>query len=267
LAPSTGQDIIDDLTHLFQFITTLPISLHQLFLSGYSGGGYPLRLAGVLAAEEAKKSNPAYTVLGLVSYFGMTGDSFLDYWLTPRGTSGQELDFSRLEEIQKELAKGYEGFMQGGEEYSDAPYTAELSGHTPTRGIIWDYWHVTGSINDSISGKAGLSKMLVDLPHDKRQDAIPVELQGVFPQIYFKKNAKDIPPMLLIHGDADQAVPYEESVAAFKDLQAGGGNVELKTIKGANHNLEVGGVHPEETYEVYRYTVEWMLKRVEEAKK
>ncbi|MFQ6612410.1 MAG: alpha/beta hydrolase family protein [Fidelibacterota bacterium] len=48
-------------------------------------------------------------------------------------------------------------------------------------------------------------------------------------------------PIRLYHGDADEAVPYSNSVEAEKELKARGADIELITIPGASHG---GGVLP-----------------------
>jgi len=45
------------------------------------------------------------------------------------------------------------------------------------------------------------------------------------------------PPVLLIHGDADQLVPYGSSVDARTTLTENGGAAELVTIPGAGHEI------------------------------
>jgi fermentation-respiration switch protein FrsA (DUF1100 family) len=139
-----------------------------------------------------------------------------------------------------------------------------LEGRRADRGPLWEYWHAMGTINDAISGEAGLSARLAALPYTERLAAIPAAHHAVFPQVYFAdpKNAAHLPPLLMVHGDSDEAVPYAESLTTLKALQAGGGNVELVTVPGGNHNLEVNGEFPQATKDAYAYTVEWMLKQL-----
>ncbi|MNO63798.1 Carboxylesterase LipF [compost metagenome] len=46
---------------------------------------------------------------------------------------------------------------------------------------------------------------------------------------------KEYPPTLLLHGDQDTDVPYEQSVLIYKKLQEQGVDAELITIEGADH--------------------------------
>ncbi len=51
-------------------------------------------------------------------------------------------------------------------------------------------------------------------------------------------------PVLFIHGNADDIVPYSSSVAGVAALQAAGGTAELLTIEGAGHEI-TGPPRPE----------------------
>ncbi|MBW5466317.1 alpha/beta hydrolase fold domain-containing protein [Brevibacillus formosus] len=46
----------------------------------------------------------------------------------------------------------------------------------------------------------------------------------------------DAPPVLIMHGDADDVVPYEQSVELFYALRRAGNNASMYKIKGAGHN-------------------------------
>ncbi len=47
--------------------------------------------------------------------------------------------------------------------------------------------------------------------------------------------AKNVPPMLLLHGDADELVPYEQGVAMYEALREAGHEAEMICIDGAPH--------------------------------
>jgi acetyl esterase/lipase len=59
--------------------------------------------------------------------------------------------------------------------------------------------------------------------------------------------SKQTPPMLLIHGEADDVVPVSQSIEFHKALSAKGGQVELVIIKGVNHSFI--GPDPARTHE------------------
>jgi acetyl esterase/lipase len=60
----------------------------------------------------------------------------------------------------------------------------------------------------------------------------PEQVKAASPITHVKPNP---PPMLLIHGDKDFAVPAAQSVALGDALRKAGGEVEVKIYEGANH--------------------------------
>lgn len=50
-------------------------------------------------------------------------------------------------------------------------------------------------------------------------------------------NLADAPPFLLFHGTNDQVVPFAQSVAFEKKLQAAGDEATLRSVQNANHNF------------------------------
>jgi hypothetical protein len=134
LVPSSGFDILADMSALFSYLLTLPIRHHQPFLAGFSGGGYPLRLATVLAAEEKRRDNPRFTVLGWVSFCGMGGDFLLDHWLTPRSSvTKQPLGPDHEPSETEQWTVNLEAWYETDTEFSDLPYTDGITGHIPSR--------------------------------------------------------------------------------------------------------------------------------------
>ena len=51
---------------------------------------------------------------------------------------------------------------------------------------------------------------------------------------------RDDPPMLLVHGDADPFVPYQQSEALYQALRRGGVDATLHLVKGAGHGTGFG---------------------------
>ena len=65
----------------------------------------------------------------------------------------------------------------------------------------------------------------------------------------------DLPPFLLVHGDADQSVPYEQSPAFQGKLRAYGVRCEVLTLPGAPHRLsEWAKFQPD----FFQQTVTWL---------
>src|SRR6185369_1744487 len=52
--------------------------------------------------------------------------------------------------------------------------------------------------------------------------------------------SKSSPPVLLMHGDSDDTVPYQQSVAMEAALKAAGVPVKLLTIPGGEHGPNFG---------------------------
>jgi len=68
---------------------------------------------------------------------------------------------------------------------------------------------------------------------------------------------KGLPPFLLIHGTADEQVPYEQSPRFCEALKAKGGRCELYTVPGAGHGI--GGWEKVPEFQGYKVKmVEWL---------
>lgn len=62
------------------------------------------------------------------------------------------------------------------------------------------------------------------------------------------------PPMLLLHGDKDFAIPASQSVAMAEALKKAGGQAEVKVYQGANHGWY--GATPESTREFHQRAID-----------
>ena len=260
LIPANGLDVLADVKALFEYILTLPISHNEIFIAGFSGGAYPMRLAAVVAAEESKKSNPRFRVLGGVSYCGMGGDFLHDYWLTPRNYTDAEGEWASNPENRERMVLEV-GVWRDGDECSNA-LGAQIVGK-PHRECIWRGFHVNGSLNDAISGAPGVSNHLGKLSHSHRLAALPPDVMRAYPQAYFRSNASHVPPLLLVHGDSDTVVPFEESIETLNALEQGGGTAKLIRLTGANHSLNENQPVVDGVMEYDRQALEWMLGLVE----
>src|SRR5260370_7222628 len=67
---------------------------------------------------------------------------------------------------------------------------------------------------------------------------------------------KGLPPMLMIHGDADQTVPYDQSVRLTTALKTAGDDAELITVAGGKH-----GFPPEDMSNLWPQIFKWLKKR------
>ncbi len=77
--------------------------------------------------------------------------------------------------------------------------------------------------------------------------------------------SKSSPPVLLMHGDSDDVVPYQQSVAMQAALKAVGATVKLVTISGGEHGPNFGV--PNEPHaqlpEALKETVSWLDTHLE----
>jgi acetyl esterase/lipase len=72
------------------------------------------------------------------------------------------------------------------------------------------------------------------------------------PMTYVRKG---LPPILALHGDADQLVPYQQSVNLIKAIKSAGGDAELITVPGGRH-----GFTPQEMDELWPQILKWLKK-------
>jgi dipeptidyl aminopeptidase/acylaminoacyl peptidase len=69
----------------------------------------------------------------------------------------------------------------------------------------------------------------------------------------------DDPPFLLIHGNRDTTVPYEQSQLMYDRLQQAGVPVQLVTIKNGDHSLSGPGASPS-LVEIYQIIVGFLTQ-------
>jgi acetyl esterase/lipase len=67
---------------------------------------------------------------------------------------------------------------------------------------------------------------------------------------------KGLPPILVLHGDADSTVPYEQSVELVKALKNAGDDAELITVPGGEH-----GFTPAEMDQLWPQIFKWLKTR------
>lgn len=70
------------------------------------------------------------------------------------------------------------------------------------------------------------------------------------------KPGQDYPSFLLMHGDADQVVPYHEMVDMYEKLSTDGYDVEAYRVKGANHERDFW------SQQVYDVVLDYLDKKV-----
>lgn len=89
----------------------------------------------------------------------------------------------------------------------------------------------------------------------------PHQEAGKFaPYMPVKNVSREYPPTLLIHGDKDTDVPYEQSVLMAEQFKKSGVEHRLITLAGAEHGL--AGGDPQAIDEAYRAAVEFLQEHL-----
>lgn len=109
----------------------------------------------------------------------------------------------------------------------------------PNGGAFYQFCRQTGAWPREVSGWA---------PHR--------EPEKFFPYMALKNVTRDYPPTLLIHGDQDTDVPYEQSQLMAAEFQRQGVKHRLVTVTGAEHGL--AGAPQDQTAAAYRAAVEFL---------
>ena len=96
-------------------------------------------------------------------------------------------------------------------------------------------------VNDLIDGPNRLAFAVAWIPSGPQQNEIA---RKVSPLTYISAN---LPPILSIHGDADQIVPYQQAVRFHEALTKAGVPNQLFTVKGGKH----GGYSQDQYVRIY----------------
>ena len=111
------------------------------------------------------------------------------------------------------------------------------------------YEHSGETVNSGVAGMTGVRKM--DAEGEKK-------LRAVSPYYLVRKG---LPPFLLVHGNKDQMVPYEQSPRFCQALQAHGDKCELFTVVGGIHGMGAWEEHLDQV--MYKAKVAaWLLKKL-----
>lgn len=83
------------------------------------------------------------------------------------------------------------------------------------------------------------------------------ELKATMSPLDVAKPGQDYPPFLLLHGDADQVVPYHQMVDMYDKLDQDGYDVTAYRVKGANHERDFWS---QTVYDVIRDFIDQKVK-------
>lgn len=115
------------------------------------------------------------------------------------------------------------GNVQRGWPGSAAADEAEM----PVAAIV--NWYGITDVADLLSGSNARDYAVQWFGSQMNRDAIA---QRVSPQTYVRK---ELPPVLTIHGDKDDIVPYSHAQVLHKKLDKAGANHQFYTVKGGGH--------------------------------
>lgn len=128
------------------------------------------------------------------------------------------------------------------------PASADLGPTIKIAGII-DFYGIT-DVDDQLEGAHQQPYAWQWIPEQPgRMDLA----RRVSPITYVRKG---LPPMLIVHGDSDSVVPYDQSVRLSSALKAAGDDVELVTVSGGQH-----GFPPDEMARLWPQVFKWLKKR------
>ncbi len=117
-------------------------------------------------------------------------------------------------------------------------------------GAVVNFYGIT-DVADLLSGPNQRDYAVTWLPE---QDGRLELAKRVSPMSYIRR---DLPPILTIHGDADDVVPYSHGLELTQALKVANATGELITIKGGKH----GGFGDKQMDKIYRDIFKFLHKR------
>jgi len=128
------------------------------------------------------------------------------------------------------------------------PASADLGPVTKIAAVI-DFFGIA-DVADQLTGAHQQPYTAAWIPEQPDRMALA---RRVSPITYVRKG---LPPILVLHGDADATVPHEQSVALVKALKSAGDDAELITVPGGGH-----GFTPVEMENLWPRIFQWLKKR------
>jgi dipeptidyl aminopeptidase/acylaminoacyl peptidase len=128
------------------------------------------------------------------------------------------------------------------------PASADLGPVTKIAAVI-DFFGIA-DVADQLTGTGERPYSVAWIPEQPDRIALARRLS---PIAYVRKG---LPPILVLHGDADATVPYDQSVELVKALKSAGDDAELITVPGGGH-----GFKPAEMEKLWPRIFQWLKKR------
>jgi acetyl esterase/lipase len=128
------------------------------------------------------------------------------------------------------------------------PKSAGLGPQAKVRAVV-NFYGIT-DVNDQLQGENMRKYAVTWVPEQPGRTELA---RRVSPMTYVRRK---VPPILTLHGDADQTVPYQHGVALTKALSEAGAAATLVTIPGGGHGF------PKETLDrIYERDIWPFLKK------
>lgn len=128
------------------------------------------------------------------------------------------------------------------------PKSAKLGPESKVAAVV-DWYGIT-DVEDQLQGPNMREYAVEWVPEQENRFEVA---RRVSPMSYIRK---DTPPILCIHGTADENVPYEHSVQLVKALRDEGGDAEMITVPNAAHSIPA-----DRMLKVYPQIFEFLKKR------
>jgi acetyl esterase/lipase len=146
--------------------------------------------------------------------------------------------------VTGESAGGHLALMVG-----MTPASADLGPTVKIAGVI-DFFGIA-DVADQLAGPNARDYAAQWIP-ERQPDRMELS-RRMSPATYVRRG---LPPILALHGDADQLVPYQQSVNLIKAIKSAGGDGQLITVPGGKH-----GFTPQEMDELWPEIFKWLQKR------
>ncbi|KAL4915981.1 Alpha/Beta hydrolase protein [Aspergillus aurantiobrunneus] len=213
LPEAKGSDILSDALDAIHWVQQ-NIS-DRIVIAGSSAGGY-LALA---AAAHPTCPRP----LAVLSIYGMLDPASQTYVQPGKPLRAPVEDLPKVREELKEA-------MQSGKVIDGYPFPADPA---TDRRFGWiKALHEAALYPDVLTQVPGLASRIAA----QGVEAIPDECRSLFP-VSFRLRS-DFPPTVLLHGDADILVQFEQSAAVAEKMASLGIDVHLERAEGQGHGFE-----------------------------
>lgn len=258
LIPATSFDELEDVKTLFKYISSSefserylpadnPLDPSRIAVVGFSGGGYIANLAAVHAVPKPKVAWLCWA----------QGNDLLNPKYVEQATEEMRLpikyDESRAIELlttpQKETSESYSTFDK----------SIPLLDDAENRLSLLPYLARTGDTIDWMTGEKGLAEKLRSAKtEEERISALPDNVKPLFPQL----SVNQYPPTVLVHGDQDTVVAYEDSVKLHQALKAAQKETEFYTLDGEPHALPDLGIISDPTREKLMKAFDFVARHI-----